>query len=195
MSLENAMNQSNKREDDLKLILVGDSAVGKTCLLLTYLHGTFPEEYIPTIIDGYQKKIANLDVSLVDTAGRYDYDIIRPQSYVNTDIVLVCFSISSPDSLARVSSEWLPEVERHGHGCALLLVGTKLDLRSDPDVLAKITPVANAEGKAMAKRIGAGGYVECSSFKGINLEKVFSTAVSIVQKKSKVVSKSSCILL
>jgi small GTP-binding protein len=82
----------------VKLVAVGDGAVGKTCMLLAYSQNEFPQNYVPTVFENYAVK-AIVDaqptqLELWDTAGQEDYDRIRPLSYPNTDVFLVLFSVT-----------------------------------------------------------------------------------------------------
>uniref|UniRef100_A0A8C2JLT3 Rho-related GTP-binding protein RhoA-D-like n=2 Tax=Cyprinus carpio TaxID=7962 RepID=A0A8C2JLT3_CYPCA len=87
-----------------KLVIVGDGACGKTCLLIVFSKDQFPEVYVPTVFENYIADIEvdskQVELALWDTAGQEDYDRLRPLSYPDTDVILMCFSIDSPDSLA-----------------------------------------------------------------------------------------------
>ena len=105
--------------EPVKLVAVGDGAVGKTCLLLSY---TSPDEdfstaYIPTVFDNHSldATIGGHDVALSiwDTAGQADYDRLRPLSYRDSDVFLVCYSALSAASLQNVREKWLPEVQHY----------------------------------------------------------------------------------
>src|SRR6185312_12482140 len=89
-----------------KLVVVGDGACGKTCLLIVFSSGTFPDMYIPTVFENYVSTIGvdgkNVELALWDTAGQEDYDRLRPLSYPDANVVLICFSIDHPGSLANV---------------------------------------------------------------------------------------------
>ena len=157
---------------NVKCVIVGDGAVGKTCLLISYTTNAFPEDYIPTVFDNYSANVMvdgkPINLGLWDTAGQEDYDRLRPLSYPQTDVFLVAFSLISRPSYENVKQKWFPELKHHCPNCPFILVGTKLDLRSDGTTVAKLrqqnqTPISLEEGQEMAKTIGATKYLECSA--------------------------------
>ena len=104
-----------------------------------------------------------VNLGLWDTAGQEDYDRLRPLSYPQTDVFLICFSLVSPSSYENVKAKWYPEVRHHCPNTPIILVGTKLDLRSDRQTLDKLQekrlgPVKFEQGLALAKEIGAVKY-------------------------------------
>lgn len=117
-------------------------------------------------------------LGLFDTAGQEDYDRLRPLSYPQTDVFLVCFSVTSPASFENVREKWFPEVHHHCPGVPCLIVGTQTDLRDDPQVRDKLSkqkmqPVRKEDGERMAKDLGAVKYVECSALTQFKLKDVF----------------------
>ncbi|TVY31411.1 Cell division control protein-like protein [Lachnellula occidentalis] len=166
----------------VRCVVVGDGAVGKTCLLISYTTNKFPSEYVPTVFDNYAVTVMIGDepytLGLFDTAGQEDYDRLRPLSYPQTDVFLVCFSVTSPASFENVREKWFPEVHHHCPGVPCLIVGTQTDLRDDPSVRDKLgkqkmTPVRKEDGERMAKELGAVKYVECSALTQYKLKDVF----------------------
>ena len=64
-----------------------------------------------------------VSLGLWDTAGQEDYDRLRPLSYPQTDVFLICFSVVSPSSFENVTSKWCPEIKHHCADAPILLVG------------------------------------------------------------------------
>ncbi|KAE8611766.1 hypothetical protein XENTR_v10012595 [Xenopus tropicalis] len=126
-----------------KLVIVGDGACGKTCLLIVFSKDQFPEVYVPTVFENYVADIEvdskQVELALWDTAGQEDYDRLRPLSYPDTDVILMCFSIDSPDSLENIPEKWTPEVKHFCPNVPIILVGNKKDLRNDEHTRRELT--------------------------------------------------------
>lgn len=178
-----------------KLVIVGDGACGKTCLLFAFTKDEFPDKYIPTVFENYVSDIEVdgklVELALWDTAGQEDYDRLRPLSYPDTDVILMCFSIDSPDSLENIPEKWTPEVRHFCPTVPIVLVGNKKDLRFDEATRrelakAKQEPVKTEDGRAMAEKIGAYAYLECSAKLNEGVREVFETATrAALQTKKK----------
>ncbi|VCW96507.1 unnamed protein product, partial [Gulo gulo] len=187
-----------------KLVIVGDGACGKTCLLIVFSKDQFPEVYVPTVFENYVADIEvdgkQVELALWDTAGQEDYDRLRPLSYPDTDVILMCFSIDSPDSLENIPEKWTPEVKHFCPNVPIILVGNKKDLRNDEHTrreLAKMKqePVKPEEGRDMANRIGAFGYMECSAKTKDGVREVFEMATRAALQARRGKKKSGCLVL
>ncbi|KAJ8360338.1 hypothetical protein SKAU_G00168630 [Synaphobranchus kaupii] len=186
-----------------KLVIVGDGACGKTCLLIVFSKDQFPEVYVPTVFENYIADIEvdgrQVELALWDTAGQEDYDRLRPLSYPDTDVILMCFSIDSPDSLENIPEKWTPEVKHFCPNVPIILVGNKKDLRNDEHTrreLAKMKqdPVRPEEGRDMANKISAYGYLECSAKTKDGVREVFEMATRAALQAQKRKKKSICLL-
>ncbi|CAF2088457.1 unnamed protein product [Brassica rapa] len=154
----------------IKCVTVGDGAVGKTCLLISYTSNTFPTDYVPTVFDNFSANVvvngATVNLGLWDTAGQEDYNRLRPLSYRGADVFILAFSLISKASYENVSKKWIPELTHYAPGVPIVLVGTKLDLRDDKQFFVDhpgAVPITTAQGEELMKLIGAPSYIECSS--------------------------------
>jgi Ras-related C3 botulinum toxin substrate 1 len=191
---------------NIKAVAVGDGAVGKTCLLISYTTNAFPGEYIPTVFDNYSCNLMvdgkPVNLGLWDTAGQEDYDRLRPLSYPQTDVFLLCFSITSPNSFSNVKTRWFPEIQHHAPGVPIVLVGTKGDLREDQGTQTALRSrglemVTKDAANQMANDIGAKEYVECSPLTQEGLKYSLETAIraAFETKTKKPIKPKMCTIL
>lgn len=164
----------------LKIVVVGDGAVGKTSLLISYTQGKFPEDYIPTVFENYVTNLQGpngkiVELALWDTAGQEEYSRLRPLSYTDVDILMVCYAVNSKVSFYNVEEMWVPEVRHFCPGVPIMIVGLKSDLYAEDDIS---TFVDTLEAEEMTKRIGAFLHLQCSSKSQQKVREVFDTAIT-----------------
>jgi Ras-related C3 botulinum toxin substrate 1 len=183
-----------------KCVTVGDGAIGKTSLLVSWATNSFPTDYVPTVFGNYSStltvdgKMTNL--ALWDTAGQEDFDKLRPLSYAEADVFLLCFSIVQPSSLENILEKWHPEIQQYCPTTPVIVVGLKLDLRDDKDVAAHLkkqqqAPVSYDQGFDIAKEVNAWKYLECSALARKGVQQVFEEAVRAVEHKIQSKSKKN----
>ena len=170
-----------------------------TCVLTICL--LFADYVCTVCVDGQP-----ISLGLWDTAGQEEYDRLRPLSYPNTDVFLLCFSLVSRASYENVQYRWLPEVRLHCPGVKIILVGLKQDLRGDAEVLRTLRskghePISSDDGLQLATKIGASRYVECSALtqKGLRRSSTRPSELWSHQppprKRIKEAGRASCALL
>ncbi|PPR07244.1 hypothetical protein CVT26_012502 [Gymnopilus dilepis] len=150
--------------------------------------------YLFVVFDGYAARYTvdgvTVTLGLFDTAGHPEYDRLRPLSYPQTDLFLICFSLVDPNSYEHVRTKWYPEIVQRGpRSAAIVLVGTKLDLREDLQVLERLSdhrmsPISYSQGSAMARGIGVMNYFECSAFTRQGVKSVFEEAIRLVDSNA-----------
>lgn len=131
--------ESDQKPLDLKLVFLGDSAVGKTALLRRFNTGFPPDEDQPRPVDAYNFT----DSVQVDGKNRKKYlarcwevglrtngiERLRPLSYPGTAIFLLCFDITNQASFNNIKDSWIPEIRHHMPYTPFVIVGNKMDLR------------------------------------------------------------------
>ncbi|KAI0500909.1 hypothetical protein KFK09_019127 [Dendrobium nobile] len=173
----------------IKCVTVGDGAVGKTCMLISYTSNTFPTDYVPTVFDNFSANVVvdgnSVNLGLWDTAGQEDYNRLRPLSYRGADVFILAFSLISKASYENISKKWIPELRHYAPTVPIILVGTKL-----------------GKGEELKRKINASAYIECSSKTQQNVKAVFDAAIKVVllppkqkKKKKKRKSHKACSIL
>lgn len=163
-----------------KLLLIGDSGVGKSCLLLRFADDTYTESYISTIGVDFKIRTIDLDTKTIklqiwDTAGQERFRTITSNYYRGANGIVVVYDVTDPESFNSVT-RWLQEIERNvGTGVHKMLVGNKCDLTMK-------RKVDKAEAQAFADKFGI-PYVETSAKNGTNVENVFMELSNRIKKE------------
>ena len=166
----------------LKYIIIGDAAVGKSNLLLRYVHGQFKPEYQLTI--GVEFGAKNIEISnkifriqIWDTAGQETFRSITRAYYKNSVVALVVYDISNRATFFFFLS-WVEDCKRLSPKTVLMvLVGNKIDLEEK-------RAVSYNEGSILAQKNGMIFY-ECSAKNGKNVEQIFMESTREIDKRIK----------
>ncbi|KAB5543703.1 hypothetical protein PHYPO_G00082590 [Pangasianodon hypophthalmus] len=185
----------------LKIVIVGDGGCGKTSLLMVYAKGDFPETYAPSVFEKYMTTVKHggkeIQLNLYDTAGQDDYDRLRPLSYQDANLILVCYDVTNPTSYDNVLIKWYPEVNHFCRDVPVILIGCKTDLRKDKEKMRKLRalglePITYSQGEETQRQMNATLYLECSAKHRENVEDIFKEATKLAldhSRKSKRVRK------
>eukprot|EP00826_Nyctotherus_ovalis_P054154 TRINITY_DN707_c0_g2_i3.p1 TRINITY_DN707_c0_g2~~TRINITY_DN707_c0_g2_i3.p1 ORF type:complete len:210 (-),score=53.95 TRINITY_DN707_c0_g2_i3:149-778(-) len=163
-----------------KILLIGNSAVGKSCLLLRYTDDIFNENYISTIgVDFKIKTVTHRDsvikLQIWDTAGQERFKTITGSYYKGAHGIMVVYDVTDRESFQAVEG-WLAEVEkRAAKDVVKVLIGNKADLAGD-------RKVSYEEGLEMAKQWGM-KFLETSAKSGTNVQQCFQMLTEEVDQK------------
>lgn len=172
---------AEKTDYTLKILTIGESAVGKTCILLRFTDNKFMKNHLTTIGIDYKSKtikVKNMSVKLKiwDTAGQERFRNITQQYYKGADGILLVYDITDRNSFEKVR-EWMKQIQSNTskEKVGLILVGNKCDLEE--------RQVSTEEGQALAKEFGI-LFSETSAYKDVNVNECFENLVSeIISKK------------
>ena len=165
-------------ELNVKLLIVGDSNVGKTSLLLQYTDNNYPLQHAATV--GVEYKIKNIQyndfkvkLQIWDTAGQERFHSITNNFFHNADGILFVYDITSSKSFEGVKN-WIQEAEDIGSYYQKLLIGNKSDLENERKVSLK-----DIENYCQEKNID---YLETSAKDNVNLKEAFNKIVDLIFK-------------
>ena len=171
----------------VKTLVVGDSGVGKSCLLQRFSKGEFDEHYYSTIGVDFEIKTLNLGAGKVvklqiwDTAGQERFRTITAAYYRGAHAVLLVCDVSNPDSFHNLP-RWLKEIRTHaGDEVQVFLVANKVDTRSR---LVEETELRNFADKCQLP------YIETSAKRDLNVDKVFENVATDYMQRTAVAKKS-----
>ena len=163
-----------------KLLLIGDSGVGKSCLLLRFADDTYTESYISTIGVDFKIRTVELDGKVVklqiwDTAGQERFRTITSSYYRGAHGIIVVYDVTDQESFDNVK-QWLSEIDRYAsESVNKLLVGNKADLESQ-----KVVDTATA--KAFADEAGI-PFLETSAKSATNVEQAFMAMAAEIKAR------------
>ncbi|XP_061749698.1 rho-related GTP-binding protein RhoV-like [Nerophis ophidion] len=185
--------------EELSCLLVGDGAVGKTSMIISYIFNGYNSEYRQTAFDVFTGLVhvngVQTRLKLIDTAGQEEFGHLRSLCYAHVDVFILCFSLINPVSFDNVTSKWIPQIRAGNSTSPIILVGTQSDLRHNVDVLIHLNqlrakPVGQSEVKRLARRIRAHDYMECSALTQHHLKDVFDCAIFAAIKQKHNSAKS-----
>eukprot|EP00741_Cyanophora_paradoxa_P008889 tig00001408_g8605.t1 len=163
-----------------KLLLIGDSGVGKSCLLLRFADDTYTESYISTIGVDFKIRTIELDgktikLQIWDTAGQERFRTITSSYYRGAHGIIIVYDVTDQESFNNVK-QWLQEIDRYAcEGVSKLLVGNKSDLTTKKVVQYEVA-------KEFADSLGI-PFLETSAKNSTNVEAAFMTMAAEIKAK------------
>mmetsp|Transcript_3682 Transcript_3682/g.4230 ORF Transcript_3682/g.4230 Transcript_3682/m.4230 type:complete len:201 (+) Transcript_3682:419-1021(+) len=179
-----------EQKNIIKVVAVGDAAVGKTCLLISYTTNKFPAEYVPTVFDNYETQIPvngePYTLQLWDTAGSEHFDMLRPLSYNDTHVFVVCYSMTDSSSFDNIEKKWIPDIREKGDkGTPIILAGNKVDDEGKffPVGGQKTVAAHTKKLKDLGENNNVQGYFLVSALTQQGLKELFECAVEMAINK------------
>lgn len=196
-----------KPSSSVKLVLLGEAAVGKSSLVLRFVNNDFQENKEPTIGAAFLTQKCNLPTRTIkfeiwDTAGQERFASLAPMYYRNAQSALVVYDLTKPTSLIK-AKHWVAELQRQASpGIVIALVGNKLDLTNEAsessnpldedgdadtnegdDFNGDARKISTAEAKSYAEDEGL-LFFETSAKLGTNVTEVFTAIANAIPETS-----------
>ena len=162
----------------IKLVMLGESGVGKTSVITRYITGSFPESAKPTIGAAFLTKEIRVndnqyDLMIWDTAGQEEYRGLAPMYYRNALVAIVMFDVSNEQSFTAIDY-WLKDLKDNaGPDIGVVICANKIDTKNDRIAESRILDFAKSHEVS---------YVETSALTGEGVEMLFQTAVTTFTK-------------
>ena len=174
------MSTNETNELNFKLIVIGDSNVGKTTLISKYIDNEIKDDISPTV--GLENKVKTTQINGIktkiqiwDTAGQEKFNSLTKNVFTNTDGILIMFDLTNKTSFTNIKY-WIEDLkDKTGHKIKKIIVGNKSDLVDK-------RKVTNEDIKSITDKYK---YIEVSALNGNNVENAFNTLIkSIVGKRT-----------
>ena len=170
------MNSEQEAQIVLKLLLLGDSSVGKTSILNKYISNKFDESSISTVGVDYMDKIIDynkfkIKLQIWDTSGEEKFRTITKNFYRNADGLLVVFDLTKKESYDHIKS-WINEAKENNDKLKTILIGNKLDLKDE-----RIVAIDVAKQFAEKNNLK---YIETSAKDGTNINESFQAIIDLL---------------
>ena len=170
------MNSEQEAQIVLKLLLLGDSSVGKTSILLKYISNKFDDSSISTVGVDYMDKIIDynkfkIKLQIWDTSGEEKFRTITKNFYRNADGLLVVFDLTKKESYDHIKS-WINEAKENNDKLKTILIGNKLDLKDE-----RIVAIDVAKQFAEKNNLK---YIETSAKDGTNINESFQAIIDLL---------------
>eukprot|EP00761_Pharyngomonas_kirbyi_P012477 gb/GECH01012504.1/.p1 GENE.gb/GECH01012504.1/~~gb/GECH01012504.1/.p1 ORF type:complete len:200 (+),score=51.45 gb/GECH01012504.1/:1-600(+) len=170
----------SEQQIDFKVVMLGNASVGKTCLLVRFLHNSFGST-TSTIgasfaVKNMEKEGSTYTLGLWDTAGLERYNSLSAFYCRNAGCAIVCYDICDRSSFEGVE-KWVSTLRSSSPdpNCITVIVGNKQDLAEEGE-----RAVSQDEGEKLKERLKAHAFIETSSKTGYQVEEVFDTIATYV---------------
>ena len=172
------MSKNEPNELNIKLILIGDSNVGKTTLLYKYIDNENKEDITPTV--GLENKVKTTEIKGIktkiqiwDTAGQEKFNSLTKNTFTNTDGILIVFDLTNKSSFNNIKN-WIEDVKyKSDPKIKKIIVGNKSDLKDK-------RKVSKEDIKSITEKYK---YIEVSALNGNNVEKAFDNLIKAIVDK------------
>ena len=170
----------NDKIKTYKVIIIGQSGVGKTCISYRIMNNKFNNKTSVTIsldVSNYQIKINDkiIQIQFWDTCGNDEFAKNTPNLFKNTSIAIIVYAINNKNSFENVST-WNNILLQYSYECIKYLIGNKADLENE-------RVVSKEEGEKLKENYGFSNFIESSAKTGINIiELLENISISIYEK-------------
>lgn len=173
----------------LKVVLVGDTKVGKSCVLSRFVQGTFDRNMPATIGAAFLTKVVTTSngpvrLQLWDTAGQEKFRSLAPMYYRSSAVAVMVYDITSKDTLQSLE-EWSSEIaDKAPHNIKFVVIGNKCDLSEKREV-------STEAGKSMAEQLGATLFHETSAKTGEGINEIFSKIAELDINQEEIIDRTA----
>ena len=167
---------NDEKIENFKILLLGESSVGKTCILLKYVEGTFRQNIFSTIGVDFMEKIIDYGdtkahLQIWDTSGQEKYKSIGLNFLRNADGVILVFDLTQKDTFEQMK-QWLNDVNEICDDVKIIILGNKSDLKDE-------RKVEEESAKNFAEKLNY-KYFETSAKEGTNIENAFKAMADLL---------------